>query len=371
MSDLDAVDDANQSGYPQIETIVQEMVSLATQRDEAIRKIQEGLSVDPNAFAGPHVLLLNAAPGLGKTHARVKAAEEMWSSLPVLHLSPTHDSFENVGGRQPSWDSGRGWDHWQGHDDGRKGRPLCPRSVRASKGYSATNVKCAPGCHYTPAYFAEVPTFAPVDYILSPDQPEFPLDPQKLIFPKPLTQEAVKYPWWAIDDVGLDRFVGNLEITTTDLVRTRDEYPLDREGAKSVRTLAMAFMMVLAQHREHNESQTLNKQENWSGLDLYDRLEFVLRAQGSSIQAILDALYPIAFSDEPWTEADGDATGWPVNFMPTLKPKLLAEMAAWILTQRLGTEKEFQAHIHIVRTISEDDEALQPVFPIWLKQVMR
>ena len=83
----------SQKSIKQIRRIVEDFTILAEWREEASKRIQQGLPIDPDWFAGPQVVLVNAAPGLGKTVALVKVAEELWDSLPVLQLGPTHDSF--------------------------------------------------------------------------------------------------------------------------------------------------------------------------------------------------------------------------------------------------------------------------------------
>ena len=140
-------------------SIIQEFALSATKRDEGIQRIQDGLPIDINWFAGPSVLLLNAAPGLGKTYALVQEAKRLWASLPVLHLGPTHDSFENVERISPEEaPGGVGWGHWQGHDDGRKSGTPCPRSIRANKGYDSGK-KCT--CEATPpTYLRASPSMA-------------------------------------------------------------------------------------------------------------------------------------------------------------------------------------------------------------------
>ena len=204
-------------------SIIHDFALSAARREEGIQRIQRGLPIDPSWFAGPSVLLLNAAPGLGKTYSLIQEAERLWSSLPVLHLGPTHDSFENVERIAPEdAPDGIGWGHWRGHDDGRKGGTPCPRSVRASMGYKS-GVECT--CKATPPSFTGVPTFAPVDYILNIEHQGFPLDPEQLLFPTPLTPHALRFPWWTIDDVELGRFVGKREVTKLDLDRTAAGYP--------------------------------------------------------------------------------------------------------------------------------------------------
>ncbi len=91
--------------YYSIMRTVLRLVRQASQHEKGVQRIHQGMPVRSSSFGGPHVVVLNAAPGLGKTHALVSAAERMWTKLPVLHLGPTHDSFDNV-------DRKDGWGHW-------------------------------------------------------------------------------------------------------------------------------------------------------------------------------------------------------------------------------------------------------------------
>ena len=97
-------------GIADILSIIYSMMLKSMWYEEGIQRLQQRMPINPDWFTAPHVLILNAAPGLGKTSALVAAAEHMWETLPVLHLGPTHDSFSNVERRE-------GWSHWQGHDD--------------------------------------------------------------------------------------------------------------------------------------------------------------------------------------------------------------------------------------------------------------
>ena len=354
----------NQESIAQIRKIVEEFAVLAERREEASQQILKGQPVDQSAFVGPQVVMLNAAPGLGKTVALVKVAEQLWDSLPVLHLGPTHDSFENVdrlhGLKSPN---GYGWHHWQGHDDGRHTGTPCPRAVRASKGYVSGD-ECGENCNATAPMFLNAPTFAPVDYILSTHLPDFPLDWVQLIYPTPLAEEAVNYPWWAIDDVGLDRFVGKLEVTVRDLELTTAHYPAEWPGADTIRTLARGFLMVMANHRARNEGQPQPNQESWYGLPLYVHLDAALRNLGHSVGQMTMELPAIELSNEPWPGTDEDPNDWPTNFMPQFKPKLQNEMAACVLTQFSAEEVNFHPFVHVVWATPEAGGPLQSILRI-------
>jgi hypothetical protein len=337
-----------------IRNIIEDFAVLAARREEAIQRIQQGLAIELDSFAGPSVVILNAAPGLGKTHALVKAAEELWGSLPVLHLAPTHDSFENVDRRE-------GWGHWRGHDDGRKSGTPCPHSVRATKGYtSGDECNCTP----TAPKFTGEPTFAPVNYIVNIKQIEFPLDADQLLFPKPLADEALKYPWWAIDDVGLDRFVGKREVTKYDLDITSGSYPAGWTGSTIVRQLSAALSTVLEEHTLWVQQQSPGSLSDWSGLELYDRLDATLRQQESGVY-LPTSLAGFKPSQDPWpTVEDSSPVDWPQNFMPHLVPKLMTEAATWFSTRNLGTDVAIHPHIHVVWDSPDSGGPLQSLLRI-------
>ncbi len=191
-------------------------------------------------------------------------------------------------------------------------------AVRAGRGYRPGWV-CS--CEAETPEFTGTPTFAPIDYILGSDPIEFPLKPEDLVFPPPLVEDSIKYPWWAIDDVGLDRFVGKMEVTELDLQLTATQYPNE-----VVKTLALAFLDLMHDHMLLNVGKSQPNQQNWCGLPLYDRLDTSLESNGSSIQQVLDGLVVVDLSDEPWFSGGGALRNWPVNFMPRIKYKLLVEM---------------------------------------------
>ena len=349
-------------------SIIQEFALFAARREEGIQNIQNGQPVDLDCFAGPSVLLLNAAPGLGKTYALIREAERLWKSLPVLQLGPTHDSFDNVERIAPDEaPDGVGWGHWQGHNDGRKGGAACPKSVRASMGYKS-GLECT--CEATPPSFTGVPTFAPVDYVLNIEQSGHPLDPEQLLFPSPLTPHATKFPWWAIDDVGLDRFVGKREVTKLDLDRTSAGYPDAWVGSVIIRQLTAGLSRLLERHTSWMTEETSRENNSWSGYDLYQRLDDILREQNSGVYlpASLNGLEP---SNDPWPNVDaGSLADWPQNFMPYLVPKLESESAAWFNATQSEPNQEFQPHIHVVWESPEAGGPLQSVLRIrWRRRL--
>jgi hypothetical protein len=327
----------------QILEIVEKLVQQATAYEEGVQSLQQGSPVNPQLFVGPQVVVLNAAPGLGKTRALVLAAEANWETLPLLHLGPTHDSFNNV-------DHKEGWGHWRGHDDGRKSGTPCPTEIRQGKGYSSGD-ECT--CEATTPKYTGTPTFAPVDYILSRG-PWDVLNQEELFLFPPLAQDALQYPWWAIDDVGLDRFVGKMEVVRQDLLDTAAQHPNE-----VVKILALALFDLLHDHTLLNNGESQPNQQNWYGLPLYDHLDVALQKHDSSIHHVLAGLANLGMSDEPWVPEKTEPKDWPLNFMPRVKSKLLAEMAAWVVTQTTGAEEFFQPHIHIVWGIPETGGKLQ------------
>ena len=338
-----------------IKQVIVELVAQAEHYDQVIEAIQQARRVDPTLLDGPQVVLLNAAPGLGKTHALVEAAEDVGLALPCLHLGPTHDSFENV-------DRHTMWGHWRGHE------ASCVRNVRATKGYTSGEVCTCQRAE--PPYYTPVPTFAPVDYVLSSGQPDFPLDPIELMHPTPLARAAEQYSWWAIDDVGLDRFVGKLEISQRDLELTVAHYPPDIQGAEVVHNLSEALLGVVHQHALQEGTQ--DQPESWSGLNLYDYLDAALRKLGGSVEEVLAALRVLQFSQEPWPVHQDNPHDWPCNFMPRLQQKLVAEMSDWYLTNLgndLGTGIR-HPHIHVVWARPEGGGAVQSIIRIrWLRRL--
>ena len=332
---------------PEIREIIARLVVQAERYDQAIEAIQQDQPIDQDWLAGPQVVLLNAPPGLGKTHSLVEAAEAVGLSLPCLHLGPTHKSFDNVN-RHPMWG------HWKGHDD------TCIKSLRAAKGYSSGR-ECT--CQQAgPPEFNGMPSFAPVDYILDRGHAEFPLNPVDLMFPAPLAQTAERYPWRAIDDVGLDRFIGTLEITRQDLQLTAEHYPQEYQGAEAIRILACALLDVL---NEHTAAEGVRQQpESWSGLPLYDHLNRALLDWGSSVRKMLAALTFLQPSTEPWPERQDDPLQWPCNFVPALKRKLISELSAWYMQAGI-----VHPHIHSVWNQPEVGGAIQSVLRYrWLKR---
>ena len=342
---------------PEIREIIARLVVQAERYDQAIESIQLGHPIDQDWLAGPHVVLLNAPPGMGKTHSLVEAAEAVGLSLPCLHLGPTHKSFDNVN-RHPMWG------HWKGHDD------TCIKSLRAKKGYTRGR-ECT--CQQAgPPEFNGVPSFAPVDYILDGGRAEFQLNPIDLMFPAPLAQTAERYPWWAIDDVGLDRFIGTLEITQRDLQLTAEHYPHEFQGGEAIRILACALLDVL---NEHTAAEGVRQQpESWAGLALYDRLNHALQGRGSSIRAMSQALTFLQPSTEPWPDHQDDPHDWPCNFMPVLRRKLVAEMSAWYLVQHPGIGDGLETgivhpHLHTIWGFPEDGGPIQSVLRYrWLRR---
>lgn len=330
-----------------IQEIIARLVVQAEHYDQAIERIRQGEPIDQAWLAGPQVTILNAPPGLGKTHSLVEAAEAVGLTLPCLHLGPTHKSFDNVT-RHPMWG------HWKGHED------TCIKTIRAEKGY-ASGQRCT--CQRAePPQATGTPTFSPVDYILNSGQAEFPLNPIDLMFPTPLAQTAERYPWWAIDDVGLDRFIGTLEITQRDLELTSEHYPLEFQGGESVRTLSGALLDVL---RGHTELESVkNQPESWSGLPLYDQLSRALHVRGSSVREMLAALTFLQPSTEPWPDRQDDPHQWPSNFVPALKGKLIGELSAWY-----GQAGILHPHIHAVWKQPESGGAISSVLRYrWLKR---
>jgi len=250
----------------------------------------------------PGPLLIAAAPGVGKTHEVVRLAEEVWSYPSILHLAPSHKSFDNVT-RQA------GWGHWQGHSDGKDNEPPCPRYVRANKGYTTGDV-CTCGADTFGTDTVSHPTFAPVEYVLS-DSPDG----------DPLRKTALSYDLWVFDDIGMDKFVNTMVISRRDAALTEQLHP-----GVAVRTLARALLALLDEHTAMNEGKPHNREVHWSGAAFYEHLETVFMSSGSSIRDWLHAWEgEPAQQPEAWLTGEGynDPQSWPYNFGPLLGGLLL------------------------------------------------
>lgn len=248
-------------------------------------------------------LLVTAAPGLGKTYHTVQIAEILWKKsqdkvpLAILHLGPTHKSFDNVD-RQPYWA------HWRGHDNGSESGKPCPMYIAFSKGYRHPDLECECGVDSFDQDAPITPTFAPVEYVLA-DQPDGP----------PLRAAALNYVMWVFDDIGVDKFVDTMIITRKDVELTAQHHPFE-----SVRTLAKALQALLVKHTAVNKGKARFDRESWSGVQFWTHLEIELKALNSSIVGYLEqwkqefaaGTWPIG----SWIE-DNDHHGpgtWPCNF---------------------------------------------------------
>ena len=356
----------NQERLLSLLPVVAKVALRAERYQEGIERLEEGFPLDSSWLAGPRLVLLKAAPGLGKTFALVRTAEDLWDRLPVLHLGPTHSSFANV-------DRRKGWDSWHGHDDGRRSGTPCPKWVRIFKGYDAGN-EC--NCDAESPRFTGVPAFGHIEYIQRYLPQDYPPDPEEPVYPAPAAREAtMQYACWVLDDVGLDRFVGKVEVTERDLQLTSAHYPVMFDGAEAVKTLAQACLDLLQDHTLVNMGRKPDEQESWGGLLLYDRLDAALRKHHNSVREMLVALNAAEFSNQAWSESaagfhqDTDPKDWPRNFMPTIRPKLVAELSAWSLAQDSGGKQSFHPQVHIAWDRPEGADQLQSILRVrWLRR---
>jgi len=249
--------------------------------------------------------LIGASPGVGKTHQMVELAQEpnVWARVPMLHLVPSHKSFYNV-------TRCAGWGHWRGHDSGEDGRDACPAYVLANKGYR-TGHYC--NCSGRAGTIAQglFPTVAPVEYALA-DSPNS----------EPLRKEAMQFPLWVLDDVGLDKFVNTMVIDRHDVELTAQHHPYE-----SARELARVLLYVIDRHTLENQGKPLDERQSWSGTALYERLEAAFEASGSSMSGWVRTLRanPQPWPDDPWMPDEHSTQALPINFIPRLLDLLTTE----------------------------------------------
>ena len=257
---------------------------------------------------GPRLIV--ASPGVGQTHQMVELAQEpnVWARVPMLHLVPSHKSFDNVTRRE-------GWGHWQGHDSGEDGRDACPAYVLANKGYRTGHYCICSGRAGTMAQ-ALCPTVAPVEYALA-DSPSS----------APLRQEAMQFPLWVLDDVGLDKFVNTMAIDRRDVELTARHHPYE-----SAQELARALLYVLDRHTVENQGKPLDERQSWNGTALYEHLEAAFEAPGSSMSGWVRNLHanPQPWPDDPWMPGEHSTQALPVNFIPRLVGLLMTEWMVYI-----------------------------------------
>lgn len=215
-----------QSTAEQVITLLQPII----RQSEAIAQVSDELGPPterarttihlPTVDLPSEPLLVAAAPGVGKTYRVVELAEnpDYAEKLPILHLVPSHKSFDNV-------DRSIVWGHWYGHEDGQDGAEVCPAYVRASKGYSS-GLECNCGARDAAGHIEVIPTVSPVEYVLA-DSPEGP----------PLRPAAMSFPLWVFDDVGLDKFINTVAIAKNDVSVTAKYHPHE-----AARTLSEALL---------------------------------------------------------------------------------------------------------------------------------
>ena len=226
----------------------------------------------------------------------VELAQEanIWARVPMLHLVPSHKSFDNVTRRA-------GWGHWRGHDSGEDGRDACPAYVLANKGYR-TGHYC--NCSGRTGRIAQdlYPTVAPVEYALA-DSPNS----------EPLRKEAMQFPLWVLDDVGLDKFVNTMVIDRHDVELTAQHHPYE-----SAQELARALLYVLDRHTLENQGKPLDERRSWSGTNLYEHLVAAFEASGSSMSGWVRNLHanPQPWPDDPWMPGEHSTQALPINFTP-------------------------------------------------------
>ena len=284
--------------------------------------------------------------------ALVAAADYLWDRLPVLHLGPTHDSFENADRRE-------GWGHWRGHDDGRKTGTPCDKFLVYRRGFNATDVSHT--CNiFSPPQYNGVPAYAPVEYVFDPE-PTDPFHPDVLgLNVRPLAEQVQSFHWWAMDDIGLDRFIGTLEITERDLKQTADDHPSD-----AARILSRALLDLLQDHTAVNNDAPGPQIQHWSGHPLYDRLDEALLRHGSSICKMYAELAMADLTNKQWLNMENKAD-LPLNFMPELWPKIVPEMARWMKAR----SRPFHPHIHIVWDDPSAGGGRQSIIRVrWLKRL--
>lgn len=248
-------------------------------------------------------VLLAHAPGLGKTHHVVKAAEIMGATLPFLHLGPSHKSFENVARSAQ-------WQHWRGHSDGTDGRDACPKHFMGAKGYDPRSVNCE--CGAENFSHRKVPTFAPVEYALA-DSPNG----------RPLRPAAEDFDLWVFDDVGLDRLIDTRVVTKRDLDLAA-QHPVE-----AVRLLAQALQRLLEVHTAENQGRNQYNAVHWPSEVFWERLNGALSLLGSSlrdwVRRYASATEGPGFAERaPWLEHEPQEL--PLNFAPDLFNAALARV---------------------------------------------
>jgi hypothetical protein len=296
------------------------MPRLVESFQELLDQLAQGVPLDPGTVQKMQVafekgpLLIRAAPGVGKTHRVVKLAEETDMVLyrPILHAVPSHKSFDNVR-RKPYWE------HWEGHSKGDDRGNACPAYVRGNKGY-ALGRDCTCGWIPADADADHLPTVAPVEYLLA-DTPDGP----------PLRPEALDFPMWVFDDIGLAKFVDTTVITRRDVELTAQYHP--RESAKS---LARALLLVLDWHTVENQGRSIDDEQNWSASELIQQLESAFAKDELSVETWeLNAAQEILehrqemWPDQPWVPRHLPAAHpLPLNFMGKLFNPLISDCNA-------------------------------------------
>jgi hypothetical protein len=295
-------------------------------RGELLRRVNKALdTLDKRDMPWDGPFLISAQPGLGKTHTVVSEAEQdhLWKQWPVLHLGPSHKSFENVGRNKARWGL------WRGHDDGRddsgrQARPPCRAWKLANTGYITDWQDCA--CQAQRYGPADRPTFAPVEYALA-DSPEGP----------PLRASALDFQLWVLDDIGLDRFVRNLPVSR------RDVQAMEQHPSRSVKTLAKALGKVMDEHAGANNRKGIRDAVHWSGQDFYQRLSEALQEVGVDHEkwsrALLDELDSApSWVSRPWSD--------PHDYVPpNFALALLFDSLLTLVARAEGRERNPRVHL--------------------------
>lgn len=280
-----------------------------------------GREFPPETFAE----LIPAYPGAGKTTAAMELSNLIWKEgkLPALYLMLSHQIMDEMQARLEAWGVGQDWQRWRGHADG------CPAKDLAELGYAGQECNCS---HVpTSTFKAEKPTFAPINYLLhDPWQP-------------PLVPQVLEFALWIIDEIDLNRFVQERDISSDGVRKVGDTYP-----NPLVKTLCAGLADVL---------DSLTPDQELEGLELCSRLRNVLEARKLGVlEAIVEELRAdiTSLPIRPWqglrppgrTELGGYqfASDPPPNFVPPLVYLLSEEL-------RIGGDPA-NPRIHLTRGAS-------------------
>lgn len=316
------------------ETVKFDFIRALNQAVELTAKMQGDTTITPSDLPQLKQKLYQCWPGIGKTETITQLAEEFSRIYPTFVLGLSHKSFENV--------EREGWAHWKGHDSD------CGANVLSLKGYKSQRYECS--CEGRRVDAASIPTFAPIEYVLS-DEP----------LGEPLTRNVYRYPLWIIDEIDFAKFVGKMAVTRSDVDTAANRHP-----SETIKQLSRALLKVMDSHTKLNQdTKQLKDVRHWYGTDLYRRLDIALQEEGSSLNQMRKELGNLGDlpTDTDWTGALRPSD-LPINFAPRLAARLQQEAGCFL------TKFPYHPLIHLVWDRPEEGQPVQSMLRVsWKKWI--